>query len=255
MEILSIKPLIIGNWKMNGSHGLITSFSQNFQFFNYSELEVAMLPPVLFIKELIKALQSSSIKVGAQNAHAQIAGSHTGEISAAMLAEAGCQLVLAGHSERRSEHHETSVEAADKCAAIAAASMTPVLCIGETLNEYQQQQTEAVIIKQLSVLLPVLGQSALATIVIAYEPMWAIGTGEAAEPAQVNDVHSLIRNWLKEHSGDAAKSTRIIYGGSVNKANAADFIVQPQVNGLLVGKASLDVEKFSDILIAVSNTT
>ena len=255
MEAPSIKPLIIGNWKMNGSNELITHFSESFQSSNYPDIEVAILPPTLFIKELVKALQTSTVKVGAQNTHAQMAGPHTGEISATMLAKAGCQLALAGHSERRLEQRETNSEVADKCAAIAAASMTPVLCIGETLNEYQQQQTETVIIEQLNALLTVLDQSALATLAIAYEPVWAIGTGEAAKPAQVNDVHALIRNWLKEHSGDAAKSTHIIYGGSVSKDNAADLMAQPQINGLLVGKASLDVVKFSDVLIAVSNAT
>ncbi len=248
-------PLVVGNWKMNGSlqsvHGLLEALVK----LDYPQLEIAILPPSLFTLTALMRLNGSQVSVGAQNIHPQPYGAHTGEVSAAMFSELGCRFALAGHSERRTDQNESNAEVAAKCAAILKANMTPILCVGETFDQYRNDQTEEVIESQLNALLANLTEKNLASLVVAYEPIWAIGTGKSATPDYADRVHKRIRLWLTRQLGEeVANTVCIIYGGSVNSANARDFMVQSDIGGLLVGGASLNVSEFCKILDSASTS-
>lgn len=247
-----LTPLVIGNWKMNGTRAFVRQIAAELKELNHLDIEVAVLPPALFIGTAVAELQNSQIQVGGQNIHPEVSGAYTGEISAEMLAACGCTLALAGHSERRTYQHESDAEVAVKCAAIIRTKMMPVLCLGENLKQYQEQQTEPVITRQLHALLTAPEQIDLTKLTIAYEPVWAIGTKQAADPGYANNVHKLIRSWLKTQLGGLANKIRILYGGSVNESNAQHFVAQSEINGLLVGNASLNAAQFRKILYAVS---
>lgn len=243
------KSLVIGNWKMNGN------LVENEKLLNdistldalKSSIDVVICSPFIYIDQVSKLLSQSNIKYGAQNVSAYQIGAYTGEVSTTMLHDFGCSYVLLGHSERRSLYHESDVEIADKFSAVVQAGITPVLCVGETLAQRQSEKTFAVIAEQISSVVEQVGIKAFERAVIAYEPVWAIGTGETATPEQAQIVHARIRYQLAEYNTNIANNIRIIYGGSVNANNAHSLFEQKDIDGGLVGGSSLRADAFIDI--------
>ena len=245
--------IIAGNWKMNGSSETVTALLDGLSTLDTRGCEVIVFPPALYIPQAIQALSQSAMSVGAQNAHTQVAGTHTGELSASMFADAGCTHILAGHSERRLEGGETNIVVGVKCAAILVATLTPIVCVGEQQQEREAGKAEGVIAEQLQAVLDIIGPLALRRIIVAYEPVWAIGTGVAATPQEIAAMHSFIKHWLMDQAGEPAAAVKLLYGGSMNANNAATILQQEQVSGALVGGASLDIESFSAIIDAARN--
>jgi triosephosphate isomerase len=241
--------LIIGNWKMNGTlaendkllNTMITSYDLS------NSVEVVVCPPSTYMAQVSQKLCQSKIKYGAQNVSAYESGAFTGEVSTTMLNDFGCSYVLLGHSERRSLNHECDLEIADKFSSAVQANITPVLCVGETLSQRQSEETFLVIAKQISTVIGQVGIKAFEHAVIAYEPVWAIGTGATASPEQAQAVHAQIRHQLIEHDIHIAKNIQVIYGGSVNADNAKLLFAQSDIDGALVGGASLKANTFINI--------
>ena len=243
-------PLIIGNWKMNGSREFITSYllslKQLIKCYIDLPATIAILPPVIFISDLFQNLQDLNIAIGAQDISKAQEGAFTGQISGKMLQEFNCQYALVGHSERRLFNGETDSEVAHKLLSAIQFNITPILCIGETKEQYESGQTIATIKKQLLTVLEIAGINALAKTIIAYEPIWAIGTGLAATANQAEEVHIVCRDILHTQSGKL-NNCSLIYGGSVTPDNASSFLKKNNIDGLLVGGASLDADKFWQI--------
>lgn len=243
------RPLVAGNWKMNGSKesikGLLDGIKQGLDDVNSAE--VLVCAPAIYIDTVSSQVEGSTIVVGAQNMSEQPSGAFTGEIAASMLNDFGCKYVIIGHSERRAIYGEDDVLVAKKFAAVRAAGMTPILCVGETLEERELGVTETVVARQMDAVIDAEGIDALADAVIAYEPVWAIGTGKTASPEQAQDVHAFIRGRLGEQSADVAAKTRILYGGSMNAGNAAELLAKDDIDGGLIGGASLKSEDFLTI--------
>jgi triosephosphate isomerase len=241
--------LIIGNWKMNGNLAendkLLTTISTSYDSSN--GIEIVVCPPSIYMDQVSRQLSQGKIKLGAQNVSAYKSGAFTGEVSTTMLHDFSCSYVLLGHSERRSLNHESDVEIADKFSAVVQAGITPVLCVGETLFQRLSEETFAVIADQISKVVEQVGIKAFEHAVIAYEPVWAIGTGETATPEQAQIVHALIRRQLAEYDVTIANNIRIIYGGSVNANNAHSLFKQNDIDGGLVGGASLNADAFINI--------
>lgn len=246
--------LVVGNWKMHGSlveneallKGLIPRLT------GLDGVSVAVCAPFPYLAQLQTLLRSTEILWGAQNLSHRRAGAYTGEVSGAMLADFDCRYVLVGHSERRALYGESDVLVADKFIAAQSAGLTPILCVGETLEERQGGLTEEVVARQLEVVVSHAGVVAFENTVIAYEPVWAIGTGQTATPTQAQAVHAFIRNRLKSHDSALADRVLILYGGSVKAGNAAQLCSLPDVDGGLVGGASLNAEEFASICRAAS---
>ncbi|WP_461517788.1 triose-phosphate isomerase [Porticoccus sp.] len=236
------RPLVAGNWKMHGSRESIASLVSGLLQIN-SVVDVAVFPPYVYLQQVIKALADTTVGVGAQNVSEQQQGAYTGEISADMLKDIGCHYVIVGHSERRTLYGESDQQVADKFIAAQSVGLVPILCVGETLAQREQGETLAVIARQLDAVTAVAGIEAVCKAVIAYEPVWAIGTGKTASTDQAQEVHQAIRQRL----GAVAESTRLLYGGSVKAANAAELFAQPDIDGALVGGASLDSAEFGEI--------
>jgi triosephosphate isomerase len=205
--------------------------------------EVIVFPPSLFIAQVVE-LAKGKINVGAQNVSEFKPGAYTGEIAAEMLSAVGCKYVIVGHSERRQLFAETNQQVAEKVAAALAQKLVPIVCVGETLAQKEQGETVRVIEQQLDAVLERCGIDAFADLVIAYEPVWAIGTGKTASPEQAQQVHAAIRQWLAQSSPEIAQKVRILYGGSVNADNASELFAQPDIDGGLIGGASLKAESF-----------
>lgn len=243
------QPLIIGNWKMNGSlidnEKLLKTITTSLVF--SEKVDVVICPPFVYMAQVSQQLSQSKIKLGAQNVSAFEYGAYTGEVSVTMLNELGCSYILLGHSERRSLYHESDAQVADKFAAAVEAKIIPVLCVGETLTQRQNDETFLVITQQIKMVIEQVGIQAFNQAVIAYEPVWAIGTGETASPEQVQTVHSQIRDQLAIYDVIIANNIAIIYGGSVNEKNAKALFEQPDVDGALVGGASLNATSFINI--------
>ncbi len=248
------KKWIGGNWKMNGVQASVSALVQAIRQGVASQpvtAEIVLFPAFLHLLSVRAALQNTAIFLGAQNLYPAAAGAFTGEVSAAMLKDVGCQYVLVGHSERRQLFRETSEEVAVKFQVAAEMGLCPVLCVGETAAERAAQRTEEVIAAQLAPVLARAGQAAFQQAVIAYEPVWAIGTGVSATPAQAQAVHVFIRDWLAKECDEAfAKTLRIVYGGSVKADNAAELFAMSAIDGALVGGASLKAEDFLAICAA-----
>ena len=256
------KLLIAGNWKMNlllaPARELVAAIRAAA---SADTVEVLICPPFVYLMPMAKAIAGSSIRMGAQNAYFESSGAFTGEVSPAMLKDAGCSYVILGHSERRHTigprlpdgriAGEDDASVNRKVRAVLAAGMSPILCVGETLAERDTAQTLAVLRRQLDGGLAGLSADEAGSLVIAYEPVWAIGTGRNATPQQAQEAHAFIRNWLSERFGPAtAAGTRILYGGSMKAANAGELIAQPDVDGGLVGGASLKADEFCGIIAA-----
>ncbi len=235
------RTLVAGNWKMNGSRASIEELLAGLKSADLTAVETLVCPPSIYLQQVADTLQSSSIQWGGQNLCAEAKGAFTGEVSAAMLADLGCRYVIVGHSERRTLYAETDQQVADKFEAALAAGLTPILCVGESLAEREAEQTLVVIRRQLQA---VLDRAPKGGFVVAYEPVWAIGTGLSATPEQAQTVHAALRAQLAEVSAVLADATRILYGGSVNAANAAELFAQPDIDGGLVGGAALVADQF-----------
>jgi triosephosphate isomerase len=240
--------LIAGNWKMNGSlaanEALVKALRQGI---GMPACDVAVCVPAPYLAQVQALVAGSPIALGAQDVSAQPQGAFTGEQSAAMLKEFGVRYAIVGHSERRQYHGETDELVAAKTAIALSSGITPIVCIGETLAQREAGHTEEVVKRQLAAVIHVNGHC-ISEIVVAYEPVWAIGTGKTATPDQAQEVHALLRAQLHHAASDHASGIRILYGGSMNAANAAELLAQPDINGGLIGGASLKASDFLQII-------
>jgi triosephosphate isomerase (TIM) len=243
------RKLVIGNWKMNGNLGANTALVADIvgAASSFGEVQVVLCPPTAYLGQIAESVKGSPVKLGAQNVSAYAAGAYTGEVSAAMLADFGCQFVLIGHSERRALFGESDAVVAQKIQQAIANQLTPVICVGETLQEREDGQVGSVINRQLQAALGALNPSV--QFVLAYEPVWAIGTGKTASAEQAQEVHALIRNGLVG-SGFNAGEVSILYGGSVKASNAAGLFAQSDIDGGLIGGAALVATEFNAICAA-----
>ncbi len=247
-------PFVAGNWKLNGSRSSVSSLASEIASAPASNVEVVICPVSLHLSEVAQAIAGSSVKLGAQNACAAEAGAYTGEVSSTMLAEYGCEFVIVGHSERRTLFGETDSQCAERHAAVQRAGLTSIFCIGESLQERESDQTFSVVERQLNALIDVSGDQAFENTVVAYEPVWAIGTGKTASPEQAQAVHAHIRQYIAGHNADAADAVQILYGGSVNAGNAADLFANADIDGGLIGGAALKSKDFLAICDAASRS-
>lgn len=243
--------IVAGNWKMQGSTAtnqhLLDSLIQGLP--SNTDVSVIVFPPAVYLEQVSATLAHSSIAWGAQNVSANEPGAYTGEIAASMLHDFNCRYVLVGHSERRSLYHEDDALLAMKFAQAIKHDLVPIFCLGETLEQRQQGQTEAVVKAQLDAVLQLDGGvSRLANAILAYEPVWAIGTGQTATPEQAQAVHAYLRGLVSEQDASIANSLSILYGGSVKAANASDLFAMPDIDGGLIGGASLDAQQFIEIM-------
>lgn len=243
----SRRQLVAGNWKMNGDKALVEQMQKVFAAASLENMDVVICPPSPYL-----GLFNSKLKLGAQNISQFDSGAHTGEVSVAMLKEFNCQYVIVGHSERRADNHESDELVALKVEQILKANLTPILCVGEpedvrengTLFDYIAAQLDAVLLK--------VGISQFADLILAYEPIWAIGTGKTASPAQAQEVHAFIRGYLAKQDANIAANIVILYGGSVKGNNAQELFSQVDVDGGLIGGASLNPEDFLSICQAAN---
>lgn len=245
------RKLVIGNWKMQGTATSNASLLEALVAGAGQGAEMAVCVPFPYLQQARSALEASSVAWGAQDVSVHAAGAHTGDVSVAMLADFACHYVLLGHSERRAEHAEDDALVVEKAKVALAGGLCPVICVGETLAERDAGQTVAVVLRQLDAVLRGCGVAALARSVLAYEPVWAIGTGRTASPAQAQEVHALLRGRVAAADAGVAAKLRILYGGSVKAANAEALFAQPDIDGGLVGGASLVAEEFLAIAMAV----
>ncbi len=250
MANTSPKPLVAGNWKMNGTSAMMREPRLLAAMMRGVKLkcDVLICPPATLASRVRKVMAGSKIKVGGQDCHAAVSGAHTGDISADMLKDAGCTTVIVGHSERRTNHKETDALVASKAAAAHKAGLIAIICIGETLDQRKGNETLTVLSAQLKGSIP--AGSTAANTVIAYEPVWAIGTGLTASVAEVAEAHTHIRSEIAKIMGDEGPKTRILYGGSVKPSNASELMGAANVNGALVGGASLKAADFIGIIKA-----
>ena len=246
------QPLVAGNWKMNGSRASIAELLNGLKagMARVKTAEVAVCAPAVFIPAVQAELAGTPIKWGGQDVSVHASGAYTGEISGPMLADFACHYVIIGHSERRAYHAESDELVANKFSAARAAGLVPILCVGETLDEREAGVTEEVVGRQLDAVVAHCGIDVVGEGVIAYEPVWAIGTGKTATPEQAQEVHAAVRDLLGKISKDLAEQTRILYGGSVKPDNAAGLLGCRDVDGALVGGASLDSGSFTKIVEA-----
>jgi triosephosphate isomerase len=234
--------LIVGNWKMHGSHKVNAELLQGLLDAGPLSADVAVCVPFPFLSEAAVTLAASALRWGAQDCSAHEQGAYTGEVSAGMLHEFGCRYVIVGHSERRQYHAESDQLVADKAKAALARGVTPIVCVGETLAQREAGETDAVVKRQLSAVIHTLAHCA-GEMVVAYEPVWAIGTGRTATPEQAQAVHALLRAQLQAATAHAER-VKILYGGSVKPDNAAALFAQPHIDGALVGGGSLKAADF-----------
>lgn len=237
--------LVAGNWKLHGSLKMVEELVGGLsdQLGKGGKTDVAICPPFVYLDTATRILRGSVIRLGAQDVCAEDWGAFTGEVAASMLAEFSVTYVIVGHSERRTYYCEDNVLVARKFQAARHAGLTPILCVGETLEEREQGLTESIIAAQLGAVIDQVGVDGVATSVIAYEPLWAIGTGRTATPEQAQSVHEFIRKRLRQHT-PLANACIILYGGSVKPSNAGELFAMPDIDGGLIGGASLDLDDF-----------
>ena len=245
--------LIAGNWKMNGDLQSAIDLVEGIKAGDAGKAELAICPPAVYLMKVGGMLAQSKIALGAQNVCDQEAGAFTGEIAASMLRECGCRYALVGHSERRSLYGESDQLVAARFAMALQSGITPILCVGETLDERESGVTEAVVGRQIDAAIEISGMQGIAQSVIAYEPVWAIGTGQVATPEQAQAVHAFIRSRLARLDNEVAQKVQILYGGSMNPANAAELLSQPDIDGGLIGGAALKADDFLAIAQAVQD--
>lgn len=246
------QPLVAGNWKMNGSLDSINTLIEELKagLGEVRTAEVAVCPPFVYIPRTVELLAGTSVAVGSQDLSDEESGAFTGEVAGPMLRDVGCTYAIVGHSERRSIYGESDEFTARKFAAARKFGLTPILCVGELLEEREAGTTETVVGRQLDAVIELEGIAALAEAVIAYEPVWAIGTGRTASPEQAQEVHAFIRSKLAGLDAGVADKVRILYGGSVKAANAAELFAMADIDGGLIGGASLKADEFLGICTA-----
>jgi triosephosphate isomerase len=250
------RALVAGNWKMNGSRDSNASLVHDitFEIKRFPDIDVLVCPPAPYLDAVGRQLEGSAIQLGAQNlCEQQKPGAFTGEVHGGMLRDVGCAYVIVGHSERRALYGEDDARVAEKFAAALNCGLVPILCVGETLDEREQGRTEDVIARQLKAVVDGSGIQSFKQAVVAYEPVWAIGTGKTAAPEQAQDVHSFIRGQLAAADAKIANSTRILYGGSVKAENAESLFNCPDVDGGLIGGAALKAGEFVAICAAAQS--
>jgi triosephosphate isomerase len=249
------RPLVAGNWKMNGDsastvelvNGIVNGSS------DVSNAEILVCPPYILIPRAADALNGSdAVTMGAQDLDINASGAFTGQISASMLADAGCKYVIVGHSERRAIYGESDQDVAEKFKVAQAGGLIPILCVGETLEERESNNTESVVARQIQAVIDLVGIEKFDQAVIAYEPVWAIGTGKTATPEMAQDVHKFIRDMLSALNSDISNKLRLLYGGSMNADNAEALIGMTDIDGGLIGGASLKAESFLAICKAAN---
>ncbi|MGC8507553.1 MAG: triose-phosphate isomerase [Thiomonas sp.] len=240
---------VAGNWKMHGSLASNAALlGEVLTGVATARCEVAVCVPYPYLSQVQQLLQASQVALGAQDCSMHASGAHTGEVAVSMLQEFGCRYVIVGHSERRADHHESDVVVAAKAERVLEAGMTPIVCVGETLQQREAGETSAVVLRQLQAVTHLLGAQTQ-RIVVAYEPVWAIGTGRTASPEQAQEVHAVLRAHLRTVGGSAG-DVRILYGGSVKPDNAQVLFAQPDIDGGLIGGASLKASDFLAIVAA-----
>jgi len=243
--------LIAGNWKMNGNLQSAIDLVEGIMAGDPGKARLAVCPPAVYLMKVGGMLAQSKIALGAQNVCDRESGAFTGEIAASMLKECGCSYAIVGHSERRALYGESDELIAARFAMALQAGITPILCLGETLDEREDGVTEAVVARQLDAAIDGSGIAGIAQSVIAYEPVWAIGTGKVASPAQAQAAHAFIRDRLAQLDSEVAQQVQILYGGSMNPANAAELLSQSDIDGGLIGGAALKANDFLAIAQAV----
>lgn len=244
------KAMVAGNWKMNGSLALVTQMSSVINDVDSSEIDIVLFPPF----PLVLPMVNSGVCTGAQTVSQNIAGAFTGEVDAELIKALGATYTLVGHSERRSLYNESNNTVADKFARAQQVGLKPILCVGESESERENSKTEQVVAAQIDAVINKLGVAALKDSVIAYEPVWAIGTGKTATPEQAQNVHKFIRDKIALLNSDLAQGLSILYGGSVNEENSELLFAQPDIDGGLIGGASLNAEKFTAICKSAKRT-
>jgi triosephosphate isomerase len=248
------RPVVAGNWKMHGlrsaNQALLTELEQRLE--SEWPIDVVVFPPYVYLADAIRILDGGQIRVGAQDVCAEASGAFTGQVSASMLKDVGCRYVIVGHSERRRLYHEDDALVARKFAAVLQSGLTPVLCVGETLEEHEANHAQAVVARQMDAVIALNGIASFAHAVVAYEPVWAIGTGRTASPQQAQGVHAYLRSRIAAQDANIARHLRILYGGSVKGGNAAELFAMPDVDGGLVGGASLSADEFQQICAAAA---
>lgn len=246
--------LVAGNWKMNGSRESIRSLLDGVKagMGDVNSAEVAVCAPAIYIPLVEELLGGSAVSWGGEDLSVHESGAYTGEIAASMLNDFHCKYVIIGHSERRTYHNESDELVADKYEAAMNAGLVPIFCIGETLDEREQGITNEVVARQVDAVINKLGVAALARGVIAYEPVWAIGTGKTATPEQAQEVHAFIRSRIAASDAAVAEGVQILYGGSMNAGNASDLLAQSDIDGGLIGGASLKADDFLAIARAAN---
>jgi len=237
------KPIVAGNWKMNGSRSLVNEFSTLMDGGNSDTVQVVVCPPACYLE----AFSDVSFALGGQTLSELDNGAHTGDISAQMLLEFNCHYVIVGHSERREDHGESNELVAAKAAKAVASGLTPIICVGESLETREAGELESFLAAQLDALTSEMSAETLKSAVIAYEPIWAIGTGVTASPEQAQNAHGFIRSHLALFDKELADAMQILYGGSVKASNAKELFAQPDIDGGLIGGASLKVEEFRQV--------
>ncbi len=253
----SRKPLVVGNWKMHGDRAanarLLSALAGGVDASLGGAVGIAVCPPYPYLDQARASLASTPIEFGAQDVSAFENGAYTGEVSVAMLLDCGCRWAIVGHSERRTLFGEQDAEVASKAARALEQGLAVIVCVGETLAEREKELTEAVLARQLEALAPVAAKADAQRFVVAYEPVWAIGTGRTASPEQAQAAHAFIRARLGAAGFAAAKDTRILYGGSVKPANAESLFAMPDIDGGLIGGASLSADDFIAIVRAAAS--
>ena len=238
--------LVAGNWKMNGTlesvHALVEGIKSGLD--TVTDTEVVVCPPFVYLETVSRLISGTSVVLGAQNVAKEDPGAFTGEIAAPMLKDFGCQYVIVGHSERRNLYGETDSLVADKFARALQEGLKPILCVGELLEEREAGKEREVVARQVNAVIEKVGIAGVGKGVIAYEPVWAIGTGKTASPEQAQEAHAFIREQMASHDGTVAESTRILYGGSVNAGNIDGLVAAPDIDGGLIGGASLKPQDF-----------
>ena len=242
------KPLIAGNWKMNGTRQLVAAYRRVLMNADITRnVDVLVIPPFPYIGEMVRALLGSGVKVGAQTLNPRGAGAHTGEVSGVMLHELGAEYVLVGHSERRRLYKESEDEVFERASSAVSEQLCPILCVGETLEQHKSGNALAAVLHQVSSVIERLDARCLPWVSIAYEPVWAIGSGLTATPEQAQEVHAAIRGYLRQRDPGLAETIRLLYGGSMNAHNARRLLSQPDIDGGLIGGSSLRPEDFLSI--------
>lgn len=248
------RTLVAGNWKMCGTRAVLREVIMELRARGPATAEVVLCPPFPMLAPAADMIADAAIGLGGQNLHPAVEGAFTGEVSGAMLHEAGCRYVIVGHSERRRDYRESDADVAEKAVAALREGLCPIVCVGEDAGERARGEQFAVVERQLAAISAVLGAAGLRQCVLAYEPVWAIGTGVTATPEQAQEVHAFLRAQLRALDATLAAGMRILYGGSVRAGNVRELFAQPDIDGALIGGASLSVDEFVAICMIAEGT-